>query len=151
MKVSLSLPKRPTALLMVGVLDIVVLLLVFFILVTEASQESGVMVSSAESRFRLSGYEMPVVVTARAGVDSVVYIGRERVARDEFAGRLEEIAGQAGADTVILRIDKGASVAVERGIVEEALALGLRVALAGSNPGTEKNGASLAPGSSPAE
>jgi hypothetical protein len=95
------------------------------------------------------------VVTVRAGVDPVVYIGRERVARDEFSGRLEKIAGKAGADTVLLRIDKGASVAVERGVVEEALALGLRVALTGSNPGVspgaERKGASIAPGSSPAD
>ena len=137
MKAALSLPRRPSALLMIGVLDIVVLLLVFFILVTEASQEAGVMVSPAESQWRLSRYEATVSVTVKAGVDPAVYIGRERVDRSSFRDRLEDIVEKSGADTVLLRVDAGASVAVQSGIMEDALALGLRVALVGSDPAAE--------------
>ena len=134
MKAALTLPKRPTAIVMAGVLDVVVLLLVFFILVTEASQEAGVMVTPAETGWRLSGYDATISVTVRAGSEPVVYIGRERVARDQYVSRLEEIVEGSGADTVLLRVDQGASVGAERGIVEDTLTLGLRVALVGRDP-----------------
>jgi biopolymer transport protein ExbD len=140
MKATLSLPQRPTGLYLVGVLDVLALLLVLFILVPAMNQELGLMVSLPESEFRLARHDHDrlISVTVVGSAHPSVFIGRERVNLDAFSARLEEASEKGGADLVVLRIDEGVSVKVERALIEAALALGLKVGLPGREAGSSE-------------
>jgi len=140
MKATLSLPQRPNGLYLVGVLDVLALLLVLFILVPAMNQELGLMVSLPESEFRLARHDNDrlISVTVVGSAQPSVFIGRERVNLSEFSARLEEASEKGGADLVVLRIDEGVSVKVERALIEAALGLGLKVGLPGREAGSSE-------------
>lgn len=139
MKAELTLPERPATVHLLVVLDVLVLMLVFFVLVTSVTQEAGVSVNLAETGFRLKNYEKPIVVTARGGVHPVVYVGTRSVTLDELPAALAKAAADTGTESMFLRADERLSVGIERQIVEAGLTQGLDVALIGrQEDGMEK-------------
>ena len=151
MNVELSLPERPAAVHLLAVLDILVLLLVFFVLITSITQEAGVSVGLAESGYRLRSYGKPVVVTARGGIRPVVYVGQNRVDLDDLAVALRAEADSSGAESMFLRADEMLPVAIERRIIEVGLSEGLNVALVGRQVDQEENPAKEAEQAAPDE
>lgn len=138
MKAKLTLPERPAIVHLLAVLDVLVLLLVFFVLITNVEREAGVsVVSLPESNFRLPHYGPRVVVTARSGPIPMIYVGLKRVALEELEEELKRSAEEAGAETVLLLADRMLPVAVERQIIEVGRKLGLTVMLVGSRRGEE--------------
>ena len=145
MKAELTVPERPAAVHLLVVLDVLVLLLVFFTLLTNVSQEAGISVHLPESSYRLRSYGKPIVVTARGGAVPVVYVGSERVPIEDLDAALMKSAEETGAETIFVHADEMLPVAVERRIIEAGLELGLNVALPGrQGAGDMQNNAAAA-------
>lgn len=147
MKAELTLPERPAAVHLLVVLDVLVLLLVFFALLTSIAQEAGISVRLPESSYRLRSYGRPIVVTARGGMVPAIYVEQERVEFEGLEAALVKRAEESGAETMFVHADEMLPVAVERKIIEIGLALGLNVALPGRQGGGEagKTGGTVGP------
>lgn len=138
MRAALTLPERPVVVHLLAVLDVLVLLLVFFVLITSVAQETGVsVVDLPAGEFRLRNYGPKVVVTARGGAIPAVYVGLQRVALDDLESVLQASANEVGAETLLLLADKMLPVAVERRIIETGRRLGLNVMLVGQREAGE--------------
>lgn len=131
MKAELTLPERPATVHLLAVLDVLVLMLVFFVLLTSVTQEAGVSVGLAETGYRLKSYGKPIVVTARGGARPVVYVGQQRVTMEALDEELEKAVEASGAESMFLRADELLPVGVERAVIEAGLRQGLTVALVG--------------------
>lgn len=133
MKAALTVPERPTIMHLLAVVDVLVLLLVFFVLITNVARETGVsVVSLPEGDYRLRQYGPKVVVTARGGAVPTIYVGLKRVPLDDLEDALRQAAEESGAETVLLLADRMLPVAVERRIIEVGRKLELSVMLVGS-------------------
>lgn len=138
MKAELTLPERPAAVHLLAVLDILVLLLVFFVLLTSLAQEAGVTVRPPVSSFRLKSYGERIVVTVRmGGAEPIVYVGPQRFSFGDFEGALVAAAEEKDVETMFLNADETLPYGVAREIQEIGLGLGLNVVLIG-RPGGEE-------------
>ena len=150
MKAELTLPERPAAVHLLAVLDILVLLLVFFVLLTSVSQEAGISVRMPESSYRLRSYGEPIVVTARGGPVPAIYVGHERVEMEDLEAALIASAERSGADTMFLYADEMLPHGIGARIVETGLGIDLNVAQAGRQIGeAEPRDEALGSGSPP--
>lgn len=127
----LTLPDGPAALFFVAVLDILVVILVFFVLVTSVAQEAGFAVELPESGLRLSRLSDSVVVTAKGGSEPVVFVGRRRVGLDQLGEHLQN----APSNTVLLKADKQLPLETWMRIVDACQQQELRVIVLGEAPG----------------
>jgi biopolymer transport protein ExbD len=133
MKAELTLPDRPAIVHLLAVLDVLVLLLVFFVLITHVAREAGVSaVRMSPSEYRLPDDGATVVVTAQGGASPILHVGLERVQMKDFSEVLKRTAEQTKAETVLLMSDELLPVGIERQISEVGLKLGLNVMLVGS-------------------
>lgn len=132
MKAELTLPERPATVHLLAVLDVLVLMLVFFVLLTSITQEAGVSVGLAETGFRLKNYEEPIVVTARGAVHPVLYVNTQSVSLEGFPEALRKAVEETGSESMFVRADERLPVGIERQIIEAGLKQGLDVALVGS-------------------
>ncbi|NNC89434.1 MAG: hypothetical protein HKN82_13330 [Akkermansiaceae bacterium] len=130
----LTLPERPSALHLLAVLDVLVLMLVLFLLVTSVSQEAGFPVDLAESQFRLGNVGKPVLVTARGGAHPVISVGRERGSMADLEANLEAARVETGADSVLIEADKHITLEVWMGILNSCHKLGMRPMVVGKLP-----------------
>jgi len=140
MKAELTLPERPAAVHLLAVLDVLVLVVVFFVLLTSVTQEAGVSVGLAETGYRLESYRKPIVVTARGGPRPVVYVGQDRVLLEDLSEELRKVVEATGAESMFLRADEMLPVGVEREVVEAGLRQGLKVALVGRQDEGRRSG-----------
>lgn len=133
MKLESSLPERPGFLFVVPAFNLFALLLVFFLLGPSFVSQSGVAVELPVSRFQMERQADASVVTITAGDPPGFWFEREPVSLGQLSERLD--ARRAGdspsATTVLLRVDKGVAVEVQRKVAEIALQKGLRVYLLG--------------------
>lgn len=133
MKAELTLPERPAVVHLLAVLDVLVLLLVFFVLVSNVARESGVaVINLPESEYRLRQFGPKVVVTARGGAFPSISVGLKRVKMEGLEAALKSAAAEAGAETVLLVADQMLPVDVERRIIDVGLKLDLNVMLVAS-------------------
>ena len=133
MKAQLTVPERPAVVHLLAILDVLVLLLVFFVVITNVAREAGVsVVSLPGSEFRLRQYGPKVVVTARGGAVPSVYVNLKRVQMEGFDEALQAAVNENGAETMLLLADKMLPVAMERRIIEVGLQQELNVMLVGS-------------------
>jgi biopolymer transport protein ExbD len=133
MKAKLTVPERPAIVHLLAILDVLVLLLIFFVLITNVAREAGVaVVNLPESENRLRQYGPKVVVTARGGAVPSIYVGLKRIQLEDLEETLKASAEDAGAETVLLLADRMLPVAVERRIIEVGRRLQLNVMLVGS-------------------
>jgi len=134
MKLVSNLPERPGFLHAVPLLDMFGLLLVFLLLGPAFVAQSGVSIELPPSRFQLDRFAEPLVISATAGDPPVVFLGHERVELNRLGRRLQgerAALGSSGERVVLLRLDQGVSVTMERQLAELALQNGFRVMLAG--------------------
>jgi len=99
-----------------SLVDVVFLLLIFFMVTTTFATQSGIGVNlpEASARERPSAEAVSVSITA----DGTFFLDRGRVTRDALRGGLQELRGQRGEETVvIIRADE----AVSHGRVVEAM------------------------------
>ena len=134
MKLVSTLPERPGFLHAVPVLDMFGLLLVFLLLGPAFVAQTGVSIELPPSRFQLDRFAEPLVISATAGDPPAVFLGHEQVELNRLGRRLQgerAALGSSGERVVLLRLDKGVPVTVERQLAELALQSGFRVMLAG--------------------
>jgi biopolymer transport protein ExbD len=134
MKLRSTLPEHPGFLHAVPVLDMFGLLLVFLLLGPAFVAQTGVSIELPPSRFQLDRFAQPLVISATAGDPPVVFLGHEQVEMKQLARRLQgerAALGKSGERVVLLRLDAGVPVTVERQLAEVALQNGFRVMLAG--------------------
>jgi biopolymer transport protein ExbD len=133
MKLESTLPENPGFLFVVPAFNLFALLLVFFLLGPSFVSQSGVAVELPVSRFQMERQTDSTVVTITAGDPPGYWIEREPVSLGQLSERLDARRGSdsSPATTVLLRVDKGVPVEVQRNVAEIALQKGLRVYLLG--------------------
>ncbi|WP_193210901.1 ExbD/TolR family protein [Luteolibacter marinus] len=146
MKLESTLPERPGFLFVVPAFNLFALLLVFFLLGPSFVSQSGVAVELPVSRFQLERQAFETVVTVRddgpRGVSEfdppTYWLEHEQVTLGELAERLDarRSSDTSPATTVLLRVDKGVPVEIQREVAEIALQKGLRVYLLGRPEGS---------------
>ena len=137
MKLESTLPERPGFLFIVPAFNLFALLLVFFLLGPSFASQSGVAVELPVSRFQMERQADATVVTITADDPPGYWLEREPVSLGQLAERLDERreSKSVPATTVLLRVDKGVPVEVQRNVAEIALQKGLRVYLLGQPEG----------------
>jgi biopolymer transport protein ExbD len=137
MKLESTLPERPGFLFVVPAINLFALLLVFLLLGPSFVSQSGVAVELPVSRFQMERQADATVVTITAGEPPGYWIEREPVSLGQLSERLDARRGSesAPATSVLLRVDKGVQVEVQRAVAEIALQKGLRVFLLGQPEG----------------
>jgi len=143
MKLESTLPESPGLLHAVPVLDLFGLLLAMLLLVPSFVARSGVSVDLPPSQFQYDRFVRPLVISVGPGANPVVFFGYERVNLDQLGEQLDaERAkpGGVGERIVVLRVDRSASVTIERKVAELALRKGFRVMLAGRSVRDETEG-----------
>jgi len=133
MKLESTLPERPGFLFVVPAFNLFALLLVFFLLGPSLVSQSGVAVELPVSRFQMERQADATVVTITDGDPAGYWIEREPVSLGQLSERLDTRRGSeaAPATSVLLRVDKGVPVEIQRNVAEIALQKGLRVYLLG--------------------
>lgn len=133
MKLESTLPESPGFLFLVPAFNLFALLLVFFLLGPSFVSQSGVAVELPVSRFQMERQADSTVVTITADDPPGYWVEREPVSLGQLSERLDARRGSdsSPATTVLLRVDKGVPVGVQRNVAEIALQKGLRVYLLG--------------------
>ena len=133
MKLESTLPESPGFLFLVPAFNLFALLLVFFLLGPSFVSQSGVAVELPVSRFQMERQADTTVITVTAGDPPGYWVEREPVSLGQLSERLDARRGSdsSPATTVLLRVDKGVPVEVQRNVAEIALQKGLRVYLLG--------------------
>ena len=131
MKLETTLPDSPGFLIVVPAINLMALLLVFFL--PSLFSQSGVAVELPVSRFQLEQQEDRAVVTVTADNPPVYWLERQQVTFSELSEQLEarRQGDWAPTSTVLLRVDKGVAVETQRNVAELALQKGFRVLLLG--------------------
>ncbi len=102
MKEKLSLPERPSGLFLLAVLDILVLLLIFFLLVTSAVQQAGMEVDRLVNSFRLrAANDQRVALTVTVGPPRTLYLNRKPVRITELPAEFERLRAEEGIGEVV--------------------------------------------------
>lgn len=138
MKLETTLPDSPGFLVVVPALNLVALLLVFFL--PSLFSQSGVAVELPVSRFQLERQGGQAVVTISSDNPPVYWLGRQQLSLSQLSEQLNT-RREGDSSTVLLRVDKGVSVETQRGVAEMALQKGFRVFLLGQpeNAGRAEN------------
>lgn len=144
MKLAGTLPERPGFLHVSPVLDLFLLVVLFFMVGPSLVLQSGVTVDLPPSRFQMERYDDTLVVTLGAGqVEGKIHLGRVSVSFQELEAILDakRADGSAAKAMVLLQTSTGTPVRDERRVAEMILAKGYRLALVGQPelpaPGTD--------------
>ena len=119
----MEIPVRPRApgLNLTPLIDIVFLLLVFFVLTTHFVEEGGVAVRLPSAEAIAERPEEPVTVTVTR--EGTVFLGASPVALEELAARLRAEVG-GGARAVVVRGDREAPLQAAVSVLEAARTAG---------------------------
>ena len=131
MKLESTLPESPGFLIVIPAINLVALMLVFFL--PSLLSQSGVAVELPVSRFQLERQAGEAVVTITADNPPVYWLERQQVSFNQLSEQLDtrRQADSSPSSTVLLRVDKGVSVETQRNLAELALQKGFRVLLLG--------------------
>jgi biopolymer transport protein ExbD len=128
MKLVSHLPRQTPWLYIVPLLNVVLLLLVFFLFSSGLVIQSGVSVSLPKSSSRLTGFDRAHIITIPAGDDSPLYYDGKRVSLVELREALER--DKKTDRRAIIHSDQRVPHGRTMQIANEALALGFDVAFA---------------------
>lgn len=131
MKLVTTLPESPGFLIVVPAINLMALMLVFFL--PSLFSQSGVAVELPVSRFQLERQEDRAVVSITSDNPPVYWLERQQVSFAQLSEQLDarRQGDWAPTSTVLLRVDKGVSVETQRAVAEMALNKGFRVLLLG--------------------
>jgi biopolymer transport protein ExbD len=137
MKLEITLPERPGFLHVLPIVDLFLLLMLFFMLGPSLVLQSGVMVDLPPSKFQMERFRNPLVITLGQGQSTVrIHFGRQPVTLAELAARLDVLRaeGAAAKAIILLQTDVGTPVGTERQVAEMIVGKGFRLALLGQPP-----------------
>ena len=137
MKLEMTLPERPGFLHVLPIVDLFLLLMLFFMLGPSLVLQSGVMVDLPPSRFQMERFRDTLVVTLGQGQTTArIHFGRQPVTMPELTARLDALRAQGAAAKaiILLQTDVGTPVGTERQVAEMILGKGFRLAMVGQPP-----------------
>ncbi len=109
MKLESTLPNRAALLYSAPVLDVVLLLLIFFLLGSNFILKSGISVKVPFSESSLPSIDRSHIITLATGENLRIYFNEDRVALDELSEHLEKNAATDKIHQVIIRADQSAA------------------------------------------
>lgn len=109
MKLESTLPTRANFLYSAPVLDVVLLLLIFFLLGSNFILKSGISVEVPFSNSSLPSIDRSHIITLAPGENLRIYLNEDRVTLDELSERLENNASADKVHQVIIRADQSAA------------------------------------------
>ncbi|MFK5921500.1 MAG: biopolymer transporter ExbD [Verrucomicrobiota bacterium] len=109
MKLESTLPTRANFLYSAPVLDVVLLLLIFFLLGSNFILKSGISVEVPFSNSSLPSIDRSHIITLAPGESSRIFFNEDRVTLDELNERLEKNAATDKVHQVIIRADQSAT------------------------------------------
>ncbi len=109
MKLESTLPTRANFLYSAPVLDVVLLLLIFFLLGSNFILKSGISVEVPFSNSSLPSIDRSHIITLAPGENLRIYLNEDRVTLDELGERLENNASTDKVHQVIIRADQSAA------------------------------------------
>lgn len=130
MKLESNLPQHSSVLHAAAVLDVVMLLLIFFLLGSKFVLRSGISVELPFSTSTLPPVDRSHVITVSLGTSPVIYFNEDRITLRDLEAELEEHS--AGSRHVILKADRLASYGVVMEISDIILSHGYELAVATS-------------------
>ncbi len=114
------------------VMNVLFLLLVFYVLGSKFILNPGVQVSLPTTMFALGPQRNTEIVSVTAGPVPVIYHRDHAVTLDELRQRMAE--NRAGEKSLVIKADKNAPTGIVAEVTNEALRHGYAVILAGEIP-----------------
>lgn len=144
----MTLPERPGFLHVLPVVDLFLLLVLFFMVGPSLLLQSGLKIDLPPSKFQMERFQDTLVVTLGPGQPpSNIHYGRRPVTFAELAALLDlkRADGSAAKAVVLLQSDVETPVRMEREVAEMILGKGFRLALVGQAPNRLQVPAKTAP------
>ena len=128
MKLESHLPKQSFWLYLGPVLNVLLVLLIFFLLGSTFIIQSGVNVKLPQSGSKLAGFDRAHVITMTAGGDTLLYFDGQPVTLDQLRRQLDE--NKTGSRRVIIHADEMTAFGRVQQVANMSLGLGYEVAYA---------------------
>ncbi len=130
MKLVRTLTANPGLMHLVGVLDGILLLLIFFLLNSQILSQPGVTVVPPESPFALGPADRPEIVSITGHPVPAIYFRQQRVSLPEFHRLLPQ--PKTPGRTAVIQADRNTPYALVAEVSNLCLQRGYSVALAGA-------------------
>lgn len=127
MKLESYLPRQSPWIYITPLLNVILLLLVYFLFSRGFVIESGIHVDKPRSSSRLTGFDRAHIITIATGPEVPVYFDGQRVTLQELGQRL--VSGRTGERRVIIHHDRQAPSGQVVEVVNLAQELGYEAAL----------------------
>lgn len=136
MKAKLSLPERPSALYLLAVLDILVVLLIFFALIPLVDQQAGAASARIEISSRVPSVDAKkkVILNVKAGAQVLYRLEGKTIELSRLGEELGRIKEERGIEVVVAVTDENMKAGVMFQIEEIAVEAGLDVHFVGRFP-----------------
>lgn len=136
MKAKLSLPERPSALYLLAVLDVLVVLLIFFALIPLVDQQAGAASARIEisSRVPSVNAKKKVILNVKAGAQVIYRLEGKTIELRRLREELGRIKEERGIEVVVAVTDENMKAGVMFQIEEIAVEAGLDVHFVGRFP-----------------
>jgi biopolymer transport protein ExbD len=135
-KAKLSLPERPSALYLLAVLDILVVLLIFFALIPLVDQQAGAASARIEISSRVPSVDAKkkVILNVKAGAKVLYRLEGKTIELSRLGEELGRIKEERGIEVVVAVTDENMKAGVMFQIEEIAVEAGLDVHFVGRFP-----------------
>ena len=137
MTLEMTLPERPGFLHVLPVVNLFLLLVLFFMVGPSLLLQSGLKIELPPSKFQMERFQNTLVVTLGPGQPPAnIHYGRLPVSFDKLASLLDQkrADGSGAKAVVLLQSDVETPVRLEREVAEMILGKGFRLALVGQAP-----------------
>ncbi|MCF7730188.1 MAG: biopolymer transporter ExbD [Akkermansiaceae bacterium] len=134
MTLTTTLPERPGFLHAIPVLDLFLMIVLFFMVAPSLILQSGVTVEPPPSKFQMERFQDTLVITLGAGqTEGNIHFGRRPVTFEELEAILDSkrVDGSAAKAVVLLQTAADIPVRAERKVAEMIIGKGFRLALVG--------------------
>ena len=136
MKAKLSLPERPSVLYLLAVLDVLVVLLIFFALIPLVDQQAGAASARIEISSRVPSVDAKkkVILNVKAGAQVIYRLEGKTIELRRLREELGRIKEERGIEVVVAVTDENMKAGVMFQIEEIAVEAGLDVHFVGRFP-----------------
>ena len=133
MKARISLPERPSALYLLAVMDLLVVLLIFFALVPAVAEQAGMPLRKMKfsSRMDTISPEKRVSLFGRSGPRPRFHLGRNQIDFENLAGELTRLKEERGIEILVAVLDEDMKLGLVSELERVADQVGIEVILAG--------------------
>lgn len=133
MKAKLSLPERPSGLYLLAVLNVFILLLIFFVLIPSVAQEAGMPLRRMEFESRLNTVppDKRVALFGRSGPQPRFWLGRKRIEFANLATELKRLKDEKGIEVLVAVLDEDMDFGLAGQLEMVAYEVGIDLSLGG--------------------